>query len=64
VELIDDVRALADQALAHPVQRLQVQLIGGLRGRELHRRALNRLGDRLRAARISLASAGYHGQAD
>jgi len=38
----------------HPVQRLQVQLIGGLRGHELHRRALHRLGDRLRVAEVVL----------
>ena len=67
-DLIDDARALADQALAHPVQRLQVQLIGGLRGHEPHRRALDGLGDRLRVAEVVLlpispASAGDHGQA-
>ena len=36
------------------VQRLQAQLIGGLRGHELHRRALDRLGDRLRVAEVVL----------
>src|ERR1700687_6382563 len=29
-DLIDDARALTDKPLAHPVQRLQVELIGGL----------------------------------
>jgi hypothetical protein len=38
---------LADQSLAHTVQRLQVKLIGGLRCNELHRWPLHRLGDRL-----------------
>ena len=38
------------------MQRLQVQLIGGLRGHELHRRALDRLGDRLRVAEVVLLS--------
>src|SRR5258708_31447469 len=45
-DLIDDTGPLADHTLTHPVQRLQVQLIGALRGHELHRRALDRLGDR------------------
>jgi hypothetical protein len=35
-----------DQALAHAVQCLQVELIDSLGGHESHRRALNRLGDR------------------
>jgi hypothetical protein len=39
--------ALADQSLAHAVQGLQVELIGGFRGDELHSRALHRLGDGL-----------------
>ena len=38
--MIDDARALADQPLAHSVQRLQVELLRGLGGDELHRRAL------------------------
>ena len=53
-DLIDDTGTLADQTPSHPVQRLQVQLIGGLRGHELHRRALHRLGDRLRVAEVVL----------
>src|SRR6266436_6245813 len=55
-DLIDDTGTLADQTLTHPVQRLQVQLIGALRGHELHRRALDRLGDRLRVAEVVLLS--------
>jgi len=33
-------------------QRLQVELIGGLRRHELHRSPLHRLGDRLRVAEV------------
>jgi hypothetical protein len=72
--LVDDAGALADQSLAHTVQGLQVELIGGFRGDELHRRPLHRLGDglgitevvllslRIRGARISPASAERRGQ--
>ena len=38
------------------MQRLQVELIGGLRRHELHRRPLHRLGDRLRIAEVVLLS--------
>ena len=38
------------------MQRLQVELVGGLRGDELHGRALHRLGDRLRIAKVVLLS--------
>ena len=38
----------------HPVQRLQVELIGGLCRHKLHRRPLHRLGDRLRITKIVL----------
>ena len=54
--LVDDAGALADQPLAHAVQRLQVELFCGLRCDELHRRALNRLGDRLGVAEVVLLS--------
>ena len=54
--MIDDAGALADQARTHPVQRLQVELIRGLRGYELHRRSLHRLGDRLRITEVVLLS--------
>src|SRR5215510_15749445 len=45
---------LPDQPFAHPVQRLQVKLIGGLGGDEFHRRALHSLGNRFRVAEIVL----------
>ena len=54
--MIDDAGALADQTFAHPVERPQVELLGGLRRHELHRGALDRLGDRLRVAEIVLLS--------
>ena len=54
--LTDDTRALADQPLPHAVQRLQVELIGGLRRHELHRRPLHRLGNRLRITEVVLLS--------
>ena len=53
-DLIDDAGALADQSLAHPVKRLQVELIGSLRRHELHCRPLHRFGDRLRIAEVVL----------
>ena len=56
--MIDDAGALADQPLPYPVQRLQVQLIGGLRCHELHRRPLHRLGDCLGIAKVILLSLG------
>ena len=55
-DLIDDAGALADQSLPHPVQRLQVELIGGLGRHELHRQPLFRLGNRLRVAEVVLLS--------
>jgi len=36
--LIDDADALANLSFSHPVQRLQVELIGGLSRHDLHRR--------------------------
>ena len=53
-DLIDYAGALADQPLPYPMQRLQVQLIGGLGRDELHRRPLHRLGNRLRVAEVVL----------
>jgi hypothetical protein len=38
--------------LTHPVQRLQVELLGRLGGDEFHCRALHCLGDRFRVAEI------------
>ena len=45
-----------DQPLAHPVQCLQVELIGGLRSDEPHRRTLHCLGDRFCIAEVVLLS--------
>src|SRR5215467_2479580 len=42
--------------LLHAVERLQVELLGGLGRDELHRRALHRLGDGLRIAEVVLLS--------
>src|SRR5262245_43142012 len=53
-DLIDDAGALTDQPLTHAVERLQVELLGGLGRDELHRRALHRLGDRLGVAEVVL----------
>jgi hypothetical protein len=44
----------ADAALTHTMQRLQVELIGGLRRHKLHRWTYHRLGDRLRVAEVIL----------
>jgi hypothetical protein len=55
-DLVDDAGALADQSLAHPVQRLQVELIGSLRRHELHRWTLHRLCNRLRITEVVLLS--------
>jgi hypothetical protein len=41
---MDDARALTDKRLAHPVQHLQVELVGRFGCDELHRGALHRLG--------------------
>jgi hypothetical protein len=43
-DLIDDASALTDQSLTHAVERLQIELLGGLCRHELHGRALHRLG--------------------
>jgi len=55
-DLIDDAGALTDQTLPHAVERLQVELLGGLGRDELHRRALHRLSDRLCVAEVVLLS--------
>ena len=44
--LVDDAGALRRQPLAHPMQRLQIQLLRGLGRHELHRRALHGFGNR------------------
>ncbi len=54
--LIDDAGALADQPLTYAMQCLQVELIRGLRGHELHRRPLHRLGNRLSVTEVILLS--------
>ena len=56
--LIDDAGALADQAFAHPMESLQVELFGGLGRHKLHRGALDRLSDCLRVAEVVLLSLG------
>src|SRR6266566_1095705 len=55
-DLVDDASALAHQSLTNSMQRLQIELIGGLRRHKLHRWPLHRLGDRLRVAEIVLLS--------
>jgi hypothetical protein len=57
-DLVDDASALAHQSFTHPVQRLQVELIGGLRRHELHRRPLHRLGDRFGVTEVILLALG------
>ena len=57
-DLIDDVDALADQPLTDAMQRLQVELIGGLGDHELHRRSLYRLGNRLSVTEVVLLAFG------
>src|SRR5207237_9838723 len=50
--LHDGPEALNDQMLPHPVERLQVELLGALCRDELHRWALHRFGDCLRIAEV------------
>src|SRR6516165_6663388 len=57
-DLIDDAGALAHQSLTHPMQGLQIELVGGLGGDELHRRTLHRLRDRFRIAVVILFAFG------
>jgi hypothetical protein len=52
--LIDDTGLLVDQPFAHPVQGLQVELIGRLDGDEFHSWGAAPLGDRFRVAKIVL----------
>ena len=56
--MIDDAGALADQPLTDAMQRLQVELIGGLGRHELHRRPLYCLGNRLRVTEVVLLAFG------
>jgi hypothetical protein len=51
--LVDDAGALADQPLTHPMQRLQVELLGCLGGNKFHRRTLYRLRNRFAVAEVS-----------
>ena len=53
-DLVDDAGTLADQALAHAMQRLQVQLIGRLGSDEPHGRALDSFSDCFSIAEIVL----------
>jgi hypothetical protein len=46
--------SLTDQPLAHPVQRLHIELVGGLRGGKFHGRALHCLGNRFGIAEVVL----------
>jgi len=53
-DLVDDAGTLADQALAHKMQRLQVQLIGRFGGDELHGWSLDSFSDCFSIAEIVL----------
>src|SRR4051795_3628034 len=55
-DLIDDTGTLTEQSLADAVQRLKVELIGGLGRDELHGRALDSLGDGFRISEVILLS--------
>ncbi len=55
-DLIDDAGALANQSLAHAMECLQIELVGGLGGDKLHGRALHRLGNSLGIAKVVLLS--------
>src|SRR5215468_9490325 len=50
--------ALTDQPLTQAVERLQIELLGGLCRDELHGRALHCLGDRLGIPEVILLSLG------
>src|SRR6516225_1783998 len=54
--LIDDAGALTDQSLAHPMQCLQIELLGGLRCHELHCGTLHRLSNGFRVTAVVLLS--------
>jgi hypothetical protein len=47
-ELIDDTGPSADQPVANPMERLQIELIDCLQWDKPHRRSLDRFPDRLR----------------
>jgi len=53
---VDDAGALRHQPLAHPMQRLQVQLLRGLGRHKLHRRALHGFGYRIGIIEVVLLS--------
>jgi hypothetical protein len=53
-DLVDDAGTLADQARAHAMQRLQVQLVGCFGGDELHGWALDSFSDCFSIAEIVL----------
>jgi hypothetical protein len=55
-DLIDDAGTLTDQSIADAVQRLKVELIGGLGRDELHGWALDSLGDGFRISEVILLS--------
>jgi hypothetical protein len=55
-DLVDNAGALTDQSLTYPMQRLQVELIASLGRHKLHRRTLDRLGNRLSVAEVILLS--------
>ena len=56
-DLIDDARALANQPLPHPMERLEVELIGGLRSPQTSSSVrLHRFGDCLSVAEVILLS--------
>jgi hypothetical protein len=52
--LVDDAGALRHQPLAHPMQRLQIELLRGLGRHELHRRALHGFGNRFGIVEVVL----------
>ena len=54
--LVDDAGALRYQPLAHPMQRLQIQLFRGLGRHKLHRRALHGFGNRFGVVEVVLLS--------
>jgi hypothetical protein len=55
-DLINDAGPLTDQPFTHAVQRLQVELVGGLGRHELHGWALHGLGDRFSIAIVILVT--------
>jgi hypothetical protein len=55
-DLIHDAGTLTDQSVADAVQRLKVELIGGLGRDELHGRAFDSLSDGFRISEVILLS--------